>query len=937
MVIKRTQLSAAISLALLSSGYSGIVYGQEAEATNGEQEAAEVIVVRGVRESLTKAAYVKQNARGVQESIVPEDLGKFPDQNVAESLQRLTGVSISRTSGVGDGVTIRGFGPRFNSVRLNGRTLAAADGDRAFDFQVLPSEVVNGADVYKSTQASLPDGSLGGYINLQTAKPLSNPGFNATVSVGGRYEDQSEQTTPRFSGLISNTFADDTVGVLLSIGYEDSETRIDRYQGLRYGESSIVSNLQGSARFEDGSVAPDDFAILHPRRVKYASEQEQRERLAIAGSIQFIPNDTMEFMVDALVVDLERQNASTGFQLPTQAGDYSNVVVNRNGTIVSADISGTNIDGIYENLSEDQSIMALGANAQWRIQDNLTLAFDVSYSEAEANPFDSELVPQITGSELTYSINNLAAVGGGDVVEFNSPINLNDPAAVRSHWNGGNNAQFDDEVLETKLDLEYEMSDESALTSIQVGVELSQRTKDRRFFDNFTDVDSGCSPCGGAADLPDGLFSSNFVTGYLSEESGQFPSVLLGIPNRQAYIDAVFAVRNENGISGDPFNLPFVPSRSSTIDEDIFSFYTQLNFEGSTRDFDWFADVGLRYSDTEINSVGFGQTPLEIVLTSAPGAAEIRADVISTQPQDLSGSNDFNNLMPSANFKLDFNNGFIMRGGVGNTMSRPALEFLGVDRAISVEEGGVVRVTGGNVNLNPYEVMSYDLSFEYYADNGNAYSLALFHKEIDEFISTLTRTGPFDQPNVAIDPRLITELGGRDLIQVTNTNQNREGGTVSGYEASVLYNFDELPGAWSNIGIQANYTYVDSKDDGEDTIGLPNVSEPVGLEGLAKNSFNLVGFYDDGKFQARLAYNWRDSFLLARTGIIGSSGIPEHTDTYGQLDFSSSYNINDNLSISAEIINLTNERSLQYADIRERVTNIEYTGRRFFLTARYTF
>ncbi|MGZ9899549.1 TonB-dependent receptor [Shewanella gaetbuli] len=934
--MKKTNLSIAISLILMSGSMSQMAMAEEANTEGEKLDNVEVIQIKGVRGSLAKAAYVKQSASGVQESIVAEDIGKFPDQNVAESLQRLTGVSISRTNGEGDGVTIRGFGPRFNNVRLNGRTLAAADGDRGFDFQVLPSEVIRGADVYKSTQAYLPDGSLGGYINLQTMRPLSSRGFNATVAGGARYEDQSKETTPRFSGLVSNTFADDTVGVMFALGYEESETRIDRYQGIRWGESSSVSNLQGNVKYTDGSIAPKDVAILHPRRVRFLSEQERRERLALAGSIQFVPNDSVEIIFDALSVDLKRENIGAGFQLPTQAGNYSNVVINRGGTIVSADISGTNIDGESEDNSEDQSILAVGTNANWQVNDNLELEFDVSYSKAEASPTYVQLVPQITGSDVSFSINNLAASGGGDVVEFDTGINLNDPSAIRTHWNGGDSAQFDDEVFQTQLHSNYNF-DDGILRTIKFGGEYTQRTKNRKFFDNFTDVDTGCSPCGGAADYDDNLFVKNHVQNYLSRESGQFPSNIFGIPDIQAYKDATLAIRSQLGIPGDPFNAPFVPSRSSEISEDVLSLYTQFNFEGSADHFEWFADLGLRYSDTQVESAGFRQIPQKILLTSQPGAVEIRADIISTEATPVSETNKFDNFLPSANFKLDFLNGYIIRGGVGKTMSRPAMEHLGVDRAVSVEEGGVVTVTGGNVMLQPYEVISGDLSFEYYADNGNAYSLGFFYKQIDQFISTLTQSSPFNDPSIEIDPALTKELGGKDLIQVTNTNLNREGGTVSGIEASALYNFDELPGIWSNFGIQANYTYVTSKDEQGDTIGLPNVTEPVGLEGLAKNTYNVVGFYDDGKFQGRLAYNWRDSFLLARTGIIGSSGIPEHTDSYGQLDFSSSYNFTDKFSIALEAINLTNERSLQYADSRDRVTNLSYTGRRFFLTGRYTF
>lgn len=933
MKTQKTILASFIT-ALFSSN---AVLAQETNtASNSPKRDLEVIQVSGIRSSLAKAAFEKQNAVGVQDSIAAEDIGKFPDQNVAESLQRITGVSISRTNGEGDGVTIRGFGPRFNVVRMNGRTLAVADGDRAFDFQVLPSELISGADVYKSSQAALPDGSLGGYVNLRTARPLDSEGFNATVSVGARYEDQSGKTSPRVSGIVSNTFADDTMGFLLSFGIEESDTRIDQWRGTRYGESGAVSQLQGVARFEDGSEVPDGFAILHPRRVAYESTRESRERTSIAGTFQFAPSDTFEAVFDFLTVDLERQSFTDGFQLPTQAGLYSDVVVTENGTIATATVSNVNIDGLFRDVSEDQSAFALGANFKWQVNDNFKLVADASFSEAESDPRELELVPNfVVGTPGpdnrdigVFNLVNHAAVGGGDVVGFDSTIDLNDVAAIGTHWNGGVRNEFEDEVTELKLESEY-VFDDGPVSSIQAGVEYVTRTKDILSFNNFSGPE-GCSPCGGEVDLPDSLFSASGVTSFLSGESGTFPGQLVTLNSRQAYIDEILAIRASLGIEGNPFDVPLDAQASYAVDEDIVSIYSQVNFAGDTESFDWTVNAGFRYSETDVETTGFGQRPLEIVVTSDPGASEIRSNVILSEPQVITGENDYSNFLPSMNFKLDFLNGFILRGGVGKTITRPALEFLGVNRVFDIQEGGVINITGNNIKLSPYEISSYDVSFEYYAEDDSVYSVAFFHKEIDNFISTLTRTSTFNDSSVVVDPRLAQELGS-DPIQVTNTNENREGGTVSGLELAALYYITE------NVGVQANYTYVNSQDDDALPVDFPNVTTPDSLEGLAENSYNLTGFYDDGTFQARLAYNWRDDFLFARTGAGITTGIPAHTEAFGQLDFSASYDITENLSVSLEGINLTNERLLQYADIRERVTNIQYTGRRFFVGARYTF
>ena len=177
-------------------------------------DSLEEVVVTGIRASLNQALDLKRDADVIQDSIVAEDIGKFPDQNVAESLQRITGVSISRVNGEGSQISVRSFGPQFNMVKLNNRSLATTTGQRSFDFQVLPSELIGGADVIKSPTADLAAGSIGAYVNIRTPRPLDDPGFNAVAAVNGNYHDLAQDINPELSGLLSNTFADNTVGVL---------------------------------------------------------------------------------------------------------------------------------------------------------------------------------------------------------------------------------------------------------------------------------------------------------------------------------------------------------------------------------------------------------------------------------------------------------------------------------------------------------------------------------------------------------------------------------------------------------------------------------------------------------------------------------------------------------------------------------------------------
>ena len=920
---KKTAMAAAVSSIVAGST---IAYAQEAQ-----KGALEEVIIVGIRGSLEQANALKRSAASIQDSIVAEDIGKFPDQNVAESLQRVTGVSISRTNGVGTAVTVRGFGPKFNIVRLNGRTLATTDTGREFDFQVLASELIAGADVVKAPLASTPEGSLGAYVNIRTQRPLSNPGLNIATSVSARYDDLSEETDPKVSGVFSNSFADDTVGALLAFSFEETTSRIDRHTLNRWGqENQTPSLLDGTIKFENGQDVPDGFAFRRPGRIIFASDTEERERIGINGVLEFAPSPNFVTTVDAMYLDLSRQSLSIGFQIPSQASQYRDVVVDENGTLVTAQIFENNIDGLFREIGQDSETLAFGFNNVW-VKGNFQLESDLSYSTAESDPQFNELVPHITADVRTIDMSSYAN-GTGDVLNFNTTIDVNDPGSVRSHWNDFHHNEIEDEILELKFDGTLEL-DAGPLKSAQVGISYQDREKSNDKF-GMRD-DTGCSPCGGTVDLPDSLFVKDGVTNFLDQESGNFPRSFVTITSVGDYVAAVQKVRDEAGFAESPWDMEFYdPAASYANEESTTSVYTQFNLEGGNGGFDWFANVGLRYVETESSSTGFGEVLERVNLSpNFVSAAELRLQGVFGPPQSLEASTDYSNVLPSFNLTLDFNNGYYVRFGAAKVITKPAIEFVGVnqDTAVAHSTATVTR-EGGNPFLRPYEATQYDLSFEYYKDS-NAYGLTFFHKDIGTFISTITTVRELS--GVIIDPELLVYTD--RVAEVVNQNENRGGGSITGFEASILHYFDNLPGIWNGLGVQANYTYVNNEDPDAEPIDIPNVTDPGSvLEGLTENSYNLVAFYDKHRVQARLTYNWRDTFLSARQGFI-SRGWPEYDHEYGQFDFSASYDITDRFTVTGEIINMLDEGRLEFADTRDRITELEYSGRRFTLGLRATF
>lgn len=897
-------------------------------------EDVEVIQVTGIRSSLNEAMDIKKNASSIQDSIVAEDIGKFPDQNVAESLQRITGVSISRTNGEGAKVTVRGFGPEFNLVTLNNRTMATAGFGRDFDFQVLPSELISGADVIKASRANISEGSLGAYISINTARPLNNPGQHFAGSVNGQYNDLAEKLGPKVSSVYSNTFEDDTFGILVGFAHTDVTNKLEGAGSKKWATLTATPAFgNGPFTYEDGrEVTAADGNLWYPGRAEYFVKEESRERTSANVTLQWAQSDDVTHTFDYLYTDLSAQVFTSGMQLPVQFKRWEDVIVSENNTILAAKKIASPFDAIFQQTAEQSETFMAGYNVEI-FKDQWTISGDISYSEAESNPVNNLFNPRYVNSSVDQSIPGqesgllLASdyvifdTRNSDVMQItDSTVDWSDPASVRVHWAGVSNDELKDEVLNAKLDFGYEL-DSEYIKSVDFGISYSDRTKSRQ----TNKIASGCwnaehtfNVCGGKFDLPDELFSIQSGGDFLADVSGEFPRDFVLINDLKGYQDVVGELRGE-----PDWAIPVLdPTASVKNTEEILSLYTQANFEYESSQFLVSGNLGVRYTSTDVSSSGFGKDRLSIEKLVGDGAVDdangVFLDIKYTEPGILVKEKSYDHVLPSLNLSFDFFNGFFIKTALADVITRPALGDTGVDRKFTDNRAEDFKTSGGNPDLVPYEATQFDLSFEYYGET-SSYAVNFFRKEIDSYISTITQQV---DSGVDID-------GWGDLIEIVTQKENRVGGSISGVELAGLHYFDYLPGLFSNFGIQANYTYLTSEDKNTEVFDLSGVTQPTsGLEGFSENTFNLIAFYETEEFQARLAYNWRDEFLSARQGV-RSNGIPEHVSAYGQFDFSTSYDFNENFTVSAEVINLTDEQSLEYADVRERVTLVQYNGRRF--------
>ena len=448
MALFKKHTAVAVAVASALGSFSGGVVAAENSAA--EQE-VEVITVTGMLSSLKSSMLDKKASNVVSDGIAAEDLGKFPDLNVAESLQRITGVSIDRSGGEGQAVTVRGFGPQFNTVLVNGRQLATDSSGREFNFDVLAADQITGADIFKTSTATLQEGGIGGTINVSTAKPFDYEGFQLVGSVKGVYETLSEETSPAASLLVSNTFEDDTLGVLLAVSHQERDVQINRIETAGWRGGQTISNSRDGVLFTNAYI---------PRNWDQIVDQQERTRTNASLVFQYAPSDDIvvtldgfvsKFEVDSVVTDLaswfepDRVGSAT---IDAETGTLTSFTQDV-GLFVSSGNPATDFVSHTRN-SRDVTNDGFGLNVEWAINDNLSSTFDISRSTAENDRAGRDRF-NVVGIINSYQFDG---TGGTPTVTHDGfeNGNLPDPSLSRLHYNEkGNQFSDEDEIQSLKL------------------------------------------------------------------------------------------------------------------------------------------------------------------------------------------------------------------------------------------------------------------------------------------------------------------------------------------------------------------------------------------------------------------------------------------------------------------------------------------------------
>ncbi len=913
---RRTALAVAIS-ATIPMLAPTIATAQETELS------LEEVVVTGIRSSIKRAQDIKRDASGVVDSIAAEDLGKFPDLNVAESLQRIPGVAIDRSGGEGQAVTVRGLGPQFNTVLLNGRQIATDTGGRDFSFDVLAAEQITGANVYKSANSSLQSGGIGATVNLTSARPLTTPGLQIAGSVKAIYETLSEDTAPAASLLISNTFADDTIGIGLALSRQERDVQINRIQTAGWRPGQTISNGRDGVLFTNAFI---------PRNWDQIVDSQERTRTNIGLTLQYAPSDDLtitldgfqsKFEIDSLVTDLaswfepDRVGAGT---IDPSTGTLLNftqeIGLNQGSGDPATDFVSHTRNG------RDSTTDGFGLNIDWQINDKLSAKFDASNSTAED---DSAGQARFNVIGIINNYQFAGNAGATPVVTHDGFGNgqLASADRTRLHYNERGGVTFEDEITELKADFEY-VPDSELVTSVKFGAYSSERENNR-----FQLFGNQCAFCGYQTAAP------NATVGLRQFDANNFfPGLIDSFYTYDGDAYEAFLASTGNPVS------PTLQNNRFTINEDVTSLYADVTLNMELGAMPLQLNVGARYADTDISVAAVQSFIADVVPTTDLTLFANRFGPAT----NFSEGSSYDNILPSLNAKLDLTDSMVLRFAAYESLTRATLSELSPATTFNEPRRQNLTAQGGNPGLEPFESTNFDLGFEWYYGESNTFSIAYFNKDVGNFVTTLTGAETFELANRSAadgfrcaDPlcapgalvpgqdivATTDELNGQSEVYTVARPQNGRSAKVDGIEIAITHLFE------NGFGISANATFVDSNVSlGSDT------TTSFALEGLG-DSQNLVLFYENDVMQARIAYNNRDAFLRQIDN--GFNGEPVNTNEFGQVDISASYDVSDQLTVFFEGTNITEEELVQTGRFANQTFNIEDNGARYAIGLRGKF
>lgn len=993
------KLNSLLSCMLLSGAMSGATYAAdesvEAAKAQAEKE-VEVIEVTGFRSSINAALMSKRDAVGSRETILAEDIGKFPDLNVADSLSRVPGVSIEEDAGEGRQVQVRGLGARYVKTTINGMESASAGAatdaaggsnkSRAFDYNIFASDLFTQIDVDKTSSASLEDGGIAGNINLQTAKPFQFDGFKGSYNVNARYNNVSEETTPRASFMIGNNW-DDTFGALVSVAYSEGIVQSEGATTVRWtvnnplydGDSSPVpggSNyLTASPKtllMENGNYTNENLDGLYlPRIPRYSIFSKQQERLGVTAAFQWAPTDNFDMSLDILHANLN--TTMDEYEYSVLLRDQKDIVpenlnTDENNTIVAGSFSNATIRSEARQDKSESTFDQFTLTGDWLITDRLNMSFLIGHGISDLDvPHSRTFALDATGSTVAYSYDNdvdpVALVNNtGGAAYGSGTMDLGIPSFAfgasqvpgqtytkeqleasmlnADNYQMGlvrNRAQtIESENTSIKLDFDFEINDELIL---KFGINQREFITEQHDYRNdwkAETVGGDKYPNGKKGETQVANLDASVIAGGLYDTNLNALGVTFGntasVPGTSTLSQATWLSPDYNAVMSAFSDETFFEAREAHkrayyIKEEVLALYAQLDFTYDVFGRELRGNVGVRYLDNK-------NTSSIIDLAGIDSNSSLVKD--GGDYGWLTTKSDGDDLLPSLNLAYDLTEDLVARFSYAEAITRPKLSDL--SSAIKVntpddEDPSATIERGAGPDLQPYKAKGYDLGLEWYFAEESLLAAAFFWKDI----AGLTK----DQVEQKFTAEELEAMGisGEFADETWTVKQlvNTPFESMSGYEFIYQQPFTFLPSFLQDFGITANYTNVDYTRSVED----PFYGTMLELqeEETSKVLWNATFYYEVEKFSARFTYSFREGYNKQYSDEYkDESTFVRGYEDKAKLNFSAAYDVMDNMTVSFEAVNITDEGQDQWNDIyTPRPYENLSSGRQFLVGLRGSF
>jgi TonB-dependent receptor len=850
----------------------------------------EEAVVTGIRHSIQDAIENKRQSSVIMDNISAEDIGKLPDQNVAETLSRIPGVQITRVEGQGGAVSVRGI--NLNKLQLNGNNFVGTAGNGDANLTDFAPELLAGVEVIKAPSADLTEGWLGGIINLRTKRPLDfqDPIYSARAELS--YADKARKGGFKLFGFATQNFFSDEFGALLGVTYSQSSGRSDQFTT---GGWTRVTTTD-----VNGDGVKDNFYM--PLRLQQFADFFTDKRLELNGTAQWRPMDTLTVTLDGLYSQRDVYRPLIAAQAVLNTANVTNGLILSDGTLAKATFGGVTMRPLLYNEGQTANSDALALNIAY-LEGRWSAHFNASQSQGNALGQDglsgTSTAPgnanvlvarQLNPTNIVTANYQLGRNNASPDYNLNGNFNLLDPSQYEVYATFDANYPIKNRGRDYAFDVRYE-TNWGPLKAIKVGSRLENTrvfsAQANASYPPLSTYDPTPATSLRVTEVP-GLNYGPLVQDFMDGQSGNFPRTLLsGTPQPAVWRSFLHATAPD---------LSSVASKGSInqVNQQTLAGFIKFEFEGTLFGVPYTGDAGLRDVDVHRGSSGY---------SVVGGATAIPVSV----------SRHFNDPLPNANLILKPTEDFDIRLSAAKVTARPPLNTTGVGVSLApVTNTG----SAGNPDLKPYGASQYDLTGEWYFTATSMISVALFKKDVSAFtrIVQVAENHP-EAPN---------NTNGQTSYLI-NRPVNGTQGEIAGFEFNYLQDLNFLPAPFDGLGVGFTYTRADSR--------TPNIDEVTGqflpMPFSSKHSANATLFYEKGPFSWRATWNYRSPYLIAQQS--AASGGSLYADSHGQVDLSATYEITEDYHITFAAVNIGKDMNSYYVSNKNRINNAWQDDTRLYL------